>query len=169
MSIQDILFPPKPQDADQPSHTEHGGHELKVSEVLDVGKLAITPHNISAQVFENVELAPAVLTPKPCSLAEADEAEAFAEKTATDVKNGIRKLRAAAKVRMSEAELQTGMRAYQAVAANAALLKAKANGRLATHLLKHRKEWAQLGYGTQRQISVTDQEVKNVRYRYLGA
>lgn len=169
MALQDILFPPKPQEDEKPATPQYGGHELNVSEVLDVGNLAITPHNISAQVFENVELAPAVLTPKPCSLAEADEAEAFAEKTAVDVKNGIRKLRAAAKVRMAEAELQTGMRAYQTVDSNAALLKAKANGRLASHLLKHRKEWAQLGYSTQRQVAVTDQEVQNVRYRYLGA
>lgn len=169
MALQDILFPRDP-DSDKPSDiVEAGNHNISVADVLKVADKAIAPHTVDTNTFADVKLAPAITTAKPCSLQEADEAEAFASKLETDVKNGVRKLRAAAKVRMSEAELQTGMRAYQAIDANATLLKAKANGRLASHLLKHRKEWAQLGYGTQRQVATTNQEVENVRYRYLGA
>jgi hypothetical protein len=169
MAIQDILIPPKPGTDKDSSIVEAGQHNISVADVLKVADQAVTPHTVNEKTFADVRLAPAVTEAKPCSLEEADRAEAFADRMAADVKNGVRKLRAAAKVRMAEAELQTGMRAYQAIDANAALLKAKANGRLASHLLKHRKDWAQLGYGVQRQVTTTNQEVEAVRYRYLGA
>lgn len=169
MSIQDILFPPKPDSEKTPGVIEAGNHSISVADVIKVADQTVTPHTVNERTFADVRLAPAVTEAKPCSLQEADQAEAFAAKLEADARNGVRKLRAAARVRMSEAELQTGMRAYQAVDANAALLKAKANGRLASHLLKQRKEWAQLGYGTQRQVDTTNQEVQQVRYRYLGA
>lgn len=169
MSFQDILFGSQKAEKSESAALEHGNHGINVLDIVRITEGAVTPHSANASTFENVALAPAVISAAPCSQAEADEAEDFASRTEADVKNGVRKLKAAARVRMSEAELQTGMRAYQAVDSNAALLKAKSNGKLASHLLNQRKDWAQLGYGLDRGIKVTDRQVSEVRYRYLGA
>jgi hypothetical protein len=169
MGLQDILFPQKPEETPETERPYHGKHGIDVLDIVRVDSESVTPQTVGKQTFANVQLAPYELDAEPCSITDADTAEDFAERMASDVKNGVRKLRAAAKVRMAEAELQTGMRAYQAIDANAALLKAKANGRLATHLLKQRQDWAKLGHGVERQVVTSDRQVDNIRYRYLGA
>ncbi len=169
MAIQDLIFPPGDDKDATPNKINHGGHNISVADVVDFEPTAVTPFNIADHTFQNVVLDRGIVRAEKCSITEADEAEETADRLEIDVQNGIRRLKAASKVRMAEAKLQTGFRAYQAVNANAALLKAKANGKLAKHLLNQRQSWAELGYGVERTIAQTDSQVSTTRYKYLGA
>lgn len=169
MAIQDWLNPEKPE-TDKPPAQTYGDQRINPAAVVRVGAGEIAPHTIGDEHFAAIRPRNAVLVDvKPCSLAEADRAEDDAFEYEQGVKNALRLLKARGKEEQAAAALHTGRAAYLAVQSNATLQKAKANGRLASHLLAQRGEWAALGYGLERQIDTSTRQVNQRRLQYLGA